>query len=306
MQRWPQPSLPLLSPSLLLTTWSSVSSGAPPGQNEKVNLIQSVVSWGFIHTCKPQTATTTTTTYYSIRRNQNTVLYSLLLISLNAIKTRKNLGQATLISIQIHPSIHSFVRFGMPDSYKYLCLIHLFFYWELEWLLLEAKILDHRKNQCKWFIFREQRRQKFVVRKSNELKNVSMLSLFRELKRLESLSRSPVYSHVSESVGGTVVVRAYSHQRRFTDVFLHRLDSNLSAFILLQAGNRWLGICLVSHSTSQLCIFKCSSSNSSRLLVERSTEWKMTGWIESLDQGHGRESEHLWWECKMCMGVGLQ
>ncbi|KAK4297667.1 hypothetical protein Pmani_029930 [Petrolisthes manimaculis] len=66
----------------------------------------------------------------------------------------------------------------------------------------------------------------------------------RELKRLESLSRSPVYSHVSESVGGAVVVRAHTHQRRFTDVFLHRLDSNLSAFILLQAGNRWLGICL--------------------------------------------------------------
>ncbi|XP_063611389.1 ATP-binding cassette sub-family C member 9-like [Penaeus indicus] len=66
----------------------------------------------------------------------------------------------------------------------------------------------------------------------------------RELKRLESLSRSPLYSHISESVAGAVVVRAYGHQRRFTDVLLHRLDTHVTAFTLLHAGNRWLGICL--------------------------------------------------------------
>ncbi|XP_042213487.1 ATP-binding cassette sub-family C member 9-like isoform X2 [Homarus americanus] len=66
----------------------------------------------------------------------------------------------------------------------------------------------------------------------------------RELKRLESLSRSPLYSHLSESVGGAVVIRAYGDQRRFTDVLLHRLDTHLTAFTLLHAGNRWLGICL--------------------------------------------------------------
>lgn len=71
------------------------------------------------------------------------------------------------------------------------------------------------------------------------------------MKRLESLSRSPLYSHISESVAGAVVVRAYGHQRRFTDVLLHRLDTHVTAFTLLHAGNRWLGICLVS--TCGLC-----------------------------------------------------
>ncbi|KAK8748669.1 hypothetical protein OTU49_015931, partial [Cherax quadricarinatus] len=66
----------------------------------------------------------------------------------------------------------------------------------------------------------------------------------RELKRLESLSRSPLYSHLSESVRGAVVIRAYGDQRRFTDVFLRRLDTHVAAFTLLHAGNRWLGICL--------------------------------------------------------------
>lgn len=67
----------------------------------------------------------------------------------------------------------------------------------------------------------------------------------RELKRLESLSRSPLLSHLGESVGGACVVRAYGQERRFQQVFLHRLDTHLAAFILLHAGNRWLGICLV-------------------------------------------------------------
>ncbi|XP_071518290.1 LOW QUALITY PROTEIN: ATP-binding cassette sub-family C member 9 [Panulirus ornatus] len=66
----------------------------------------------------------------------------------------------------------------------------------------------------------------------------------RELKRLESLSRSPLNSHMSESVGGCVVIRAYGDQRRFTHVILHRLDTHITAFTLLHAGNRWLGICL--------------------------------------------------------------
>ncbi|XP_050714538.1 ATP-binding cassette sub-family C member 8-like isoform X2 [Eriocheir sinensis] len=66
----------------------------------------------------------------------------------------------------------------------------------------------------------------------------------RELKRLESLSRSPLLSHLGETVGGACVVRAYGQERRFQQVFLHRLDTHLAAFILLHAGNRWLGICL--------------------------------------------------------------
>ncbi|KAK7077013.1 hypothetical protein SK128_015541 [Halocaridina rubra] len=66
----------------------------------------------------------------------------------------------------------------------------------------------------------------------------------RELKRLESLSRSPLYSHISESVSGAMVIRAYGDQRRFADVLLHRLDTHVIAFTLLHAGNRWLGISL--------------------------------------------------------------
>nr|XP_045592637.1 ATP-binding cassette sub-family C member Sur-like [Procambarus clarkii] len=98
----------------------------------------------------------------------------------------------------------------------------------------------------------------------------------RELKRLESLSRSPLYSHLSESVGGAVVIRAYGDQRRFTDVLLHRLDTHLAAFTLLHAGNRWLGICL-DYIGGIIVFFATSASLLWSTVVARSLSPAMVG-----------------------------
>jgi hypothetical protein len=38
----------------------------------------------------------------------------------------------------------------------------------------------------------------------------------RELKRLEALSKSPVYSHLSETLGGLSVIRAFAREKAFT------------------------------------------------------------------------------------------
>jgi ATP-binding cassette subfamily C (CFTR/MRP) protein 10 len=40
----------------------------------------------------------------------------------------------------------------------------------------------------------------------------------RELKRLDSISRSPIYAHFSESINGVSVIRAFSAERRFREV----------------------------------------------------------------------------------------
>lgn len=37
----------------------------------------------------------------------------------------------------------------------------------------------------------------------------------RELKRLDSVSRSPIYAHFQETLGGITTIRAYRQQRRF-------------------------------------------------------------------------------------------
>lgn len=62
----------------------------------------------------------------------------------------------------------------------------------------------------------------------------------RELKRLEAISRSPVYSHFSETLGGLPVIRSFKRQ----DSYLHnnevRLDDNISTYNILKTVDRWL------------------------------------------------------------------
>lgn len=64
----------------------------------------------------------------------------------------------------------------------------------------------------------------------------------RELKRLDSVSRSPIYAHFQESLGGIATIRAYCQQERFTLENEWRVDANLRAYIPSINANRWLGV----------------------------------------------------------------
>lgn len=52
----------------------------------------------------------------------------------------------------------------------------------------------------------------------------------RQLKRLESISRSPIYSHFNETLLGTSVIRAFGEQKRFICESDHRVDHNQKAY----------------------------------------------------------------------------
>jgi ABC-type multidrug transport system fused ATPase/permease subunit len=62
----------------------------------------------------------------------------------------------------------------------------------------------------------------------------------RELKRLDGVSRSPIYAHSQESLGGIATIRAYRQQERFTHENECRVDANLRAYIPSINANRWL------------------------------------------------------------------
>lgn len=64
----------------------------------------------------------------------------------------------------------------------------------------------------------------------------------RELKRLDSVSRSPIYAHFQESLGGISTIRAYRQQDRFTLENEWRMDANLRAYFPSISANRWLAV----------------------------------------------------------------
>lgn len=66
----------------------------------------------------------------------------------------------------------------------------------------------------------------------------------RELQRLESISRTPVLSHFTDTLGGLVTVRAFGEQQRFINQLCEKIDKNTTAFLILQSGCRWLGFTL--------------------------------------------------------------
>ncbi|XP_044251202.1 multidrug resistance-associated protein 1 isoform X16 [Drosophila takahashii] len=64
----------------------------------------------------------------------------------------------------------------------------------------------------------------------------------RQLMRLESVSRSPIYSHFSETVTGASTIRAYNVGDRFIDESDAKVDKNQVCKYPSVIANRWLAI----------------------------------------------------------------
>lgn len=64
----------------------------------------------------------------------------------------------------------------------------------------------------------------------------------RELKRLESMSRAPLLTHLSETFDGLQTIRAYSMQHRFGRLAEAALDRSVRTSLVSAIANCWLGL----------------------------------------------------------------
>uniref|UniRef100_A0A8C7R454 ATP-binding cassette, sub-family C (CFTR/MRP), member 3 n=1 Tax=Oncorhynchus mykiss TaxID=8022 RepID=A0A8C7R454_ONCMY len=119
----------------------------------------------------------------------------------------------------------------------------------------------------------------------------------RQLKRLESVSRSPIYSHFSETVTGSSVIRAYCRHDAFVLMSDMKVDENQKSYYPGIVSNRWLGVriefignCIVLFAALFAVIGKdklnpglVGLSVSYALLVTMSLNWmvRMTSDLES-------------------------
>ncbi|KAF9585632.1 hypothetical protein BGW38_001455 [Lunasporangiospora selenospora] len=68
------------------------------------------------------------------------------------------------------------------------------------------------------------------------------ISSSRELKRLHSVSRSPIYSMFGETLAGVATIRAFGEQGRFMSDLLTKIDESNRPFYFLWIANRWLSV----------------------------------------------------------------
>jgi len=66
----------------------------------------------------------------------------------------------------------------------------------------------------------------------------------RELQRLDSISRAPIFSHFSDTLTGLVTIRSFRVQPKFINELCEKIDNNTAASLILQSGCRWLGLTL--------------------------------------------------------------
>lgn len=74
------------------------------------------------------------------------------------------------------------------------------------------------------------------------LLNYTFRKVVREIKRIENVTRSPVYSHLTMTLQGISSIRCYGRREHFTRLFRKRLDTNINALYYFGATQRWLGV----------------------------------------------------------------
>ena len=72
----------------------------------------------------------------------------------------------------------------------------------------------------------------------------------RQLKRIESNLRSPIFSHFSETLDGTALIRAFGQQQIFMTENMSKVNKNMRAYYSNFSSNRWLAVRLESFGAT--------------------------------------------------------
>jgi ATP-binding cassette subfamily C (CFTR/MRP) protein 1 len=122
----------------------------------------------------------------------------------------------------------------------------------------------------------------------------------RELKRLDAISKSPVYAHLSETLAGLATIRAFRAEPRFAAEFTRRLDrNNVANFLGGILINRWLGLrldwigALLVGVVALVSVLTAGSANAGLVGLALSYALNVTGLLNWLVRGSTETETYL-------------
>lgn len=103
------------------------------------------------------------------------------------------------------------------------------------------------------------------------------ISISRELKRLISISRSPIFAHLQESLNGVDTVRAFHQMDRFCYINRSNIDVNTKSLFMLQLISRWLSTRL--HFLGSIVVLSSSVLSVLTLVSSKPLSAGMAGFL---------------------------
>ncbi|GLT67384.1 hypothetical protein SLA2020_396980 [Shorea laevis] len=210
-----------VSSSTWLSTWTDQSSPKTHGSGY-YNLIYSLLSFGQVLVTVINSYWLITSSLYAARRLHDAMLTSILRAPMVFFQTNplgriinrfaKDLGdidRSVAISInmflgQVSQLFSTFVLIGIVSTMSLWAIMPLL-------LLFYAAYLYYQSTS-------------------------------REVKRLDSISRSPVYAQFGEALNGLSTIRAYKAYDRMADINGKSMDNNIRFTVVNMSANRWLAI----------------------------------------------------------------
>ena len=101
------------------------------------------------------------------------------------------------------------------------------------------------------------------------------LSTSRELKRLDAVSRSPIFSFFGETLSGLQTIRGFNQTRRFIAGNEARIDRNQACYMPAMTINRWLAVRLEFLGTCLM--FSTALVSVSALLISNNVDSGLVG-----------------------------
>ncbi|CDR39229.1 CYFA0S03e01090g1_1 [Cyberlindnera fabianii] len=99
------------------------------------------------------------------------------------------------------------------------------------------------------------------------------ISTSRDLKRIVNMSRSPVFSHLQETLAGFGTILAYQQEPRFTFIHFANVNMTVKSLYMFRSINRWLDVrlqfigAIIIFATASLAVIKHLSGGMAGLLI---------------------------------------